>query len=174
MLADAGFTHALLAPPVPAALRATVEEILSGKLDDDIAELPAAAPRRSPQPGTRECRSLRCARLVASAASAARCRKKAVPPVPKPRGKARPGSGKNSAASPPELHDEAAHLVAAEDARLQSRLASQAAPAKPAAAPKAAPQPCRASSRARKPCAGSGTPCADAPGCPGSGAGFSG
>ena len=50
MLADAGFTHALLAPPNPAALRATVEEILSGKLDEGIAELSAPEPLPAPAP----------------------------------------------------------------------------------------------------------------------------
>ena len=141
MLADAGFTHALLAPPVPAALRATVEEILSGKLDDDIAELPAAAP--APQPAAR---NKGVPDLFGAPASSRplppppAAGKKAVPPVPKPAAKPAPAAEK-TAPPPAELHDEAAHLVAAEDARLQSRLASQAAPAKPAAAPKAAPQP---------------------------------
>lgn len=107
MLADAGFTHALLAPPSPEALRATVEEILSGKPADDIAELPAPAP--TPKPATR--------------------------PAPQPT---------KPTPQPGNLHDEAAHLVATEEARLQSSMAPQAAPARPAPATpasSAAPQP---------------------------------
>ncbi len=160
MLADAGFTHALLAPPAPAALRATVEEILSGKLDEDIAELPAAAPAPTPAPRGKGVPDLfgapASSRPLPTPPAAG---KKAVPPAPRPAAKPAP-TGEKPTQPAADLHDEAAHLVAAEDARLQSRLASQASPAKPAPAPaaKAAPQPA-----APRPAPVSQTPASPAP-----------
>ena len=163
MLADAGFTHALLAPPAPAALRATVEEILSGKLDEDIAELPAAAPAPTPAPRGKGVPDLfgapASSRPLPTPPAAG---KKAVPPAPRPAAKPAP-TGEKPTQPAADLHDEAAHLVAAEDARLQSRLASQVSPAKPAPAPaaKAAPQPA-----APRPAPVSQTPASPAPARP--------
>ena len=141
ILADAGFTHALLAPPTPAALRATVEEILSGKLNDDMAEQPAAVPAPSPV-----ARGKGVPDLFGAPASSRplppppAAGKKAVPPTPKPAATPAPAAEK-TARHPVELHDEAAHLVAAEDARLQRRLISQASPDSSAPATKSAPHP---------------------------------
>ncbi len=137
MLADAGFTHALLAPPNPAALRATVEEILSGRLDADIAELPAPAPaKEKPARGIPD---------LFDAPAAPR-------PMPAP-----PAAARQTPATPPpapkaaNAHAEADDIVAAEEARLrQTRRAprpepapavSRAAASRPAPAPEPAPAP---------------------------------
>ena len=149
MLADAGFTHALLAPANPAALRATVEEILSGKLDEDITELPASGPAsgRTPSPAPRP-NGKELPDLFGAPASS-----RPLPPPPGP-GKTVPPAPKTApkpakpAPHADELHEEAAHLVAAEEARLQSRMrttpppaAAPAAPAAPVAPAAPAPRP---------------------------------
>ena len=127
MLADAGFTHALLAPPNPAALRATVEEILSGKLDEGIAELsapePLPAPAPPPRPQTKKVPDLfgapPSARPLPPPPVSAKTASPARKPAPQPEPPAR---------HPEKLHDEAAHIVAAEEARLQKNLHTPQSP----------------------------------------------
>lgn len=142
MLADAGFTHALLAPANPAALRATVEEILSGKLHDGIAEMPAPASDPLPAPAIQPRARTKELPDLFGAPPASR----PLPPPPAPEN-AVSSAPRKTAPSPEsaaphaaEVHEEAAHLVATEEARLQKTMpAPQSQP--PAATPQRAPLP---------------------------------